>query len=74
MPTTEFHNLDIPEFLKLTKEQRAAAWIGVPTRQQAPMRVSKKQSRSDAIHTLGKTVRLRDKDHRRFGMLLCSGA
>ena len=27
---------------------------------------SKKQSRSDAIRALGKTVRLRDKDHRRF--------
>jgi len=36
------------------------------TRQKAPMRASKKQSRSDAIRALGKTVRLRDKDHRRF--------
>jgi hypothetical protein len=35
-------------------------------RQQAPMRATKKQSRSDAIRALGKTVRLRDKDHRRF--------
>jgi hypothetical protein len=34
-------------------------------RQKAPTR-SKKQSRSDAIRALGKTVRLRDKDHRRF--------
>lgn len=30
------------------------------------MPVTKKQSRSDAIRALGKTVRLRDKDHRRF--------
>jgi hypothetical protein len=30
------------------------------------MRATKKQSRSDAIRALGKTVRLRDKDHRRF--------
>ena len=36
------------------------------TRQNAPMPVTKKQSRSDAIRALGKTVRLRDKDHRRF--------
>src|SRR5207247_6029933 len=36
------------------------------TRQKAPMRASKKQSRGDAIRALGKTVRLRDKDHRRF--------
>src|SRR5262245_45207528 len=36
------------------------------TRQQAPMRATKKQSCSDAIRALGKTVRLRDKDHRRF--------
>jgi hypothetical protein len=36
------------------------------TRQKAPMRVTKRQSRSDAIRALGKTVRLRDKDHRRF--------
>jgi hypothetical protein len=35
-------------------------------RQKAPMRASKQQSRSDAIHALGKTVRLRDRDHRRF--------
>ena len=34
-------------------------------RQKAPTR-SKKQSRSDAIRALGKTVRLRDKDHRKF--------
>jgi hypothetical protein len=34
-------------------------------RQKAPTR-SKKQSRSDAIRALGKMVRLRDKDHRRF--------
>ena len=36
------------------------------TRQKAPMRAAKKQSRSDAIRALGKTVRLRDKDHRKF--------
>src|SRR5216684_4485725 len=36
------------------------------TRQKAPVRPTKKQSRSDAIRALGKTVRLRDKDHRRF--------
>jgi hypothetical protein len=36
------------------------------THQKAPMPVTKKQSRSDAIRALGKTVRLRDKDHRRF--------
>ena len=36
------------------------------TRQNAPMRAPKKRSRSDAIRALGKTVRLRDKDHRRF--------
>jgi len=36
------------------------------TRQKAPMRAAKKQSRSDAIRALGKTVRLRDKAHRRF--------
>ena len=35
-------------------------------RQKAPMRAIKKQSRSDAIRALGKTVRLRDKDHRRY--------
>ena len=35
-------------------------------RQKAPMRASKKQSRSEVIRALGKTVRLRDKDHRRF--------
>ena len=39
---------------------------GAGTRQKTPMRASKKQSRSDAIRALGKTVRLRDKDHRRF--------
>jgi hypothetical protein len=42
-------------------------------RQNAP--ISKKQIRSDAIRALGKTVRLRDKDHRRFVLrqpcLLC---
>jgi hypothetical protein len=36
------------------------------TRQKAPMRAAKKQSCSDPIRALGKTVRLRDKDHRRF--------
>ena len=36
------------------------------TRQNAPIGATKKQSRSDAIRALGKTVRLRDKDHRRF--------
>jgi hypothetical protein len=36
------------------------------TRQKAAMRATKKQSRSDAIRALGKPVRLRDKDHRRF--------
>jgi hypothetical protein len=36
------------------------------TRQKAPVRATKKQSRSDAIRALGKTVRRRDKDHRRF--------
>ena len=36
------------------------------TRQKAPMPATKKQSRSDTIRALGKTVRLRDKDHRRF--------
>jgi hypothetical protein len=36
------------------------------TRQKAPIGATKKQSRSDAIRALGKTVRLRDKDHRRF--------
>jgi hypothetical protein len=36
------------------------------TRQKAPLQATKKQSRSDAIRALGKTVRLRDKDHRRF--------
>ena len=36
------------------------------TRQEAPKRATKKQSRSDAIRALGKTVRLRDKDHRSF--------
>ena len=35
-------------------------------RQKAPIRATKKQSRSDAISALGKTVRLRDKDHRKF--------
>jgi hypothetical protein len=30
------------------------------------MRATKKQSRSDAIRALGKAVRRRDKDHRRF--------
>ena len=36
------------------------------TRQKVPIGATKKQSRSDAIRALGKTVRLRDKDHRRF--------
>ena len=36
------------------------------TRQKAPIGATKKQSRSDAIRALGKTVRLRDKDHRQF--------
>ena len=36
------------------------------TRQNAPIGATKKQSRSDAIRALGKTVRLRDKDHRQF--------
>jgi ERF superfamily len=37
------------------------------TRQNAPMRAPKKQSRSsDEIGALGKTVRMRNKDHRRF--------
>jgi hypothetical protein len=36
------------------------------TRQKAPMRAAKKQSCSDPIRALGKTVRLRDKDHRSF--------
>ena len=36
------------------------------TRRKAPIGAIKKQSRSDAIRALGKTVRLRDKDHRRF--------
>ena len=36
------------------------------TRQKAPIGAAKKQSRSDAIRALGKTVRLRDRDHRRF--------
>ena len=36
------------------------------TPRKAPIGAIKKQSRSDAIRALGKTVRLRDKDHRRF--------
>src|SRR5204863_1873787 len=36
------------------------------TRQKAPMRATKKRSRSGVIRALGKTVRLRDKDHRKF--------
>ena len=39
---------------------------GADTRQKAPIGATKKQSRSDAIRALGKTVRLRDKDHRKF--------
>jgi hypothetical protein len=35
-------------------------------RQDASMPTTKKQSRSDTIRALGKMVRLRDKDHRRF--------
>jgi ERF superfamily len=35
-------------------------------RQNASMLAAKKQSRSDTIRALGKMVRLRDKDHRRF--------
>ena len=35
-------------------------------RQNASMPTTKKQSRSDTIRALGKMVRLRDKDHRRF--------
>jgi len=35
-------------------------------RQKSPVRASKKQSRSEAIRALGKPVRLRDRDHRRF--------
>src|SRR5262249_27382787 len=38
---------------------------GTGTRQKARTRV-KKQSRSDVVRSLGKTVRLRDKDHRKF--------
>jgi hypothetical protein len=33
---------------------------------QEPSKGTKKQSRSDAVRALGKTVRLRDKDHRKF--------
>jgi hypothetical protein len=33
---------------------------------QTPSKGTKKQSRIDAVRALGKTVRLRDKDHRRF--------
>ena len=46
--------------------QTAVSGTSDATRQKAPIRTSKKQSRSDAIRALGKTVRLRDKDHRRF--------
>ena len=40
--------------------------LDADTRQKAPIWANKKQSRSDAIRALGKTVRLRDKDHRQF--------
>ena len=40
------------------------------TRQNKPMRATKKRSRSDAIRVLGKTVRPRDKDNRRFVLRL----
>jgi ERF superfamily len=50
----------VPEQIGVSDASDAA------TRQKAPMRATKKQSRSDAIRALGKTVRLRDKDHRRF--------
>jgi hypothetical protein len=33
---------------------------------QKPSKATEKQSRSDAVRALGKTVRLRDKDHRKF--------
>jgi hypothetical protein len=33
---------------------------------QKPSKEARKQSRSDAVRALGKTVRLRDKDHRKF--------
>ena len=50
----------VPEQTRVSSASDAA------TRQKAPMRAAKKQSRSDAIRALGKTVRLRDKDHRRY--------
>jgi hypothetical protein len=39
--------------------------LGAPARQKAPTR-AKNQSHGEAIRSLGKPVRLRDKDHRRF--------
>jgi hypothetical protein len=60
-------DLASPEPPHAVPDQTAvAAASDAGPRQKAPMRATKKQSRSDAIRALGKTVRLRDKDHRRF--------
>jgi ERF superfamily len=60
-------DLASPEPPHAVPDQTAvAAASDAGPRQKAPMRATKKQSRCDAIRALGKTVRLRDKDHRRF--------
>jgi hypothetical protein len=55
MSTTEFDNLDIPEFLRISKEDRAAAWVGrtltVPGR-------SEPEPKQEQKH--GETVCIRD--------------
>jgi hypothetical protein len=43
-----------------------AARGSTPSTSQKTSKGTKKQSRSDVVRALGKTVRLRDKDHRRF--------
>jgi hypothetical protein len=43
-----------------------AACGSIASTSQKPSKGTKKQSRSDAVRALGKTVRLRDKEHRKF--------
>ena len=47
-------------------DQSLAARASTTTTSQKPFKGTKKQSHSDAVRALGKTVRLRDKDHRKF--------
>jgi hypothetical protein len=58
-PPAEGYKPPHPDQTGISRSDAATRW-------KAPMPATKKQSRSDAIRALGKTVRLRDKDHRRF--------